>query len=537
MSDTSHRLPANTALTPAQAAARELLDREAALASLDAFVRYLRLRGVESRYFAHDPHPCQRPLIEAAEALVLRGEKAVTISCPPSFSKSTVFSIWLPTWALARNAHLRVLWCSHTDSLVQDFARERRKIFNSPAWQSLAGASLTDANMAADTLEFTAGGKLTSRSASASVTGYRSDLIIGDDLVSGAAESRSRPMLDSLWQWLRDDFLTRRDGEASAFAIIGTRWSVSDPIGRLVGLTAAGTINCNHVRIAAVCDDEAHDPLGRRNGEWIDWPGRFDDEQQRRLWQSNPFSWSTLFQQTPFDRAEGFCSYEDIAFVQQRPAVASIILGGDFAATDSSAADFTAFAVCAVTLDHYGARCITVLDLWREQRNARDVAEAFAGIVATYRPQVFVCERDGISRVHLDGSIPAAVARRNGRMPYVKLLPAAGASKEVKNSPLRGLLQQRKVYFLEAGWNAQAVSEIVRFPGGDNDDIVDAIGAVARILDKVPLASPPPAPKSRIESTSIVMIDGVPHYAKPFDEMSDDRIFDKRRRNPARIEM
>ncbi len=480
-------------LTAAQLAALVTLERRRALDSLPAFVTYMRNAGCDSRYFANDPHPAQRPLIEAAEALVKGDDRAITVSCPPSFSKSTVFSIWLPCWALARNPRLRVLWSSHTDGVVQLFARERRNIFNHPAWQALAETAPVDAQAAPDTFAFAAGGSIISRSASASVTGLRGDLLLADDLVSGSDEARSRPMLASLWTWVEQDWLTRRDNNDSKFAFIGTRWSVLDPIGQLQRLTDSGVLTCRHVRIPMIADSP-DDPLGRTFGEWIDWPGRFDDAEQRVLCQRNPFAWSTLYQQRPYDSAGGFCTPGSIAIRAIAPQ-GRVGMGVDFAMTDSSRADYTAVAVGIAHLNEQGEPALCITGFWRGQRSARVVAEQVVDQVRIHAPTIFAVENDSSSKVYLDSSLPGEFVRRSVSPPHVVRLPSSGASKEVKNSPLRSLIEKGLVSFVAASWNDQLLDELVNFPSGDHDDGVDALGCLARVFDKYLARGLRPEPK------------------------------------------
>jgi phage terminase large subunit-like protein len=494
-----------------QIAARLLLEQQDALASLTGFVRYMRAHGCESRYFAFEPHPVQQPLIDAAEALVIGDRRAVTVACPPAFSKSSIFSVWLPCWILARSPSARVLWTTHTASLAEQFARERRDIFNSQAWGSLAGSALVDPLMAATDLKTTHGGTLITRSAGASVTGLRADFLIGDDLVSGTDEARSTPMLDALARWLRDDFLTRRDDANSRLAVIGTRWSVRDPIGVLMEMTDEGLLDAMHLRIAMQCDDEAGDPLHRQVGEWIDWPGRFDDALQRRQWQRNRFSWATLYQGRPYDSAGGFACPDDIRVVAIAPK-GTLVMGVDFASTDSTDADYSVIAAGVVYVNDQGDKALTIVDLWRGQRNARDVATQLVEMVRSHKPHLLAVERDGGSRIYLDAVLPGAFRGANVPIPYTVRLQVAGASKEVKASPLRGLIQRGLFGVIASSWLGDFLEEVFRFPGGPHDDMVDACACIARVFDRIsaPGDSKPKSP----EAEGAIILQGNVHYTR-----------------------
>ena len=55
-----------------------------------------------------------------------------------------------------------------------------------------------------------------------------------DDLVEGIEQALSRERLDKLWQTYTVDLQQRMIGDRAKQLIIGTRWSVADPIGRLI---------------------------------------------------------------------------------------------------------------------------------------------------------------------------------------------------------------------------------------------------------------------------------------------------------------
>ena len=63
--------------------------------------------------------------------------------------------------------------------------------------------------------------------------------------------------------------------------------------------------------------------------------------------------------------------------------------------------------------------------------------------------------------------------------------------KETRATPLRGMMQRGRVWFPfpnehEAPWVERAVQEMLRFPAGTNDDIVDALAWAARMYRTAP---------------------------------------------------
>jgi hypothetical protein len=66
-----------------------------------------------------------------------------------------------------------------------------------------------------------------------SITGESLDISVLDDCVKGRAEAESQTIRDKTWEWLTDDFFTRFS-ESAGMLVIGTRWHIDDPMGRLM---------------------------------------------------------------------------------------------------------------------------------------------------------------------------------------------------------------------------------------------------------------------------------------------------------------
>ena len=59
------------------------------------------------------------------------------------------------------------------------------------------------------------------------------NLGVVDDPVKGRAEAQSKIVRDRTWAWFVDDFMTRFAAD-SGLIMVGTRWHIDDPIGRLI---------------------------------------------------------------------------------------------------------------------------------------------------------------------------------------------------------------------------------------------------------------------------------------------------------------
>src|SRR4029077_5918024 len=66
-----------------------------------------------------------------------------------------------------------------------------------------------------------------------SITGEALDLGMIDDPIKSRAEASSEVSRDKAWNWLTDDVFSRFADKA-ALLLIGSRWHVDDPAGRLI---------------------------------------------------------------------------------------------------------------------------------------------------------------------------------------------------------------------------------------------------------------------------------------------------------------
>ena len=167
------------------------------------------------------------------------------ISLPPGVGKTTIAEFGL-AWTSGRNPFLPNITGSHNNSFLAGMYGEMLRIFdtmgeyrwgdvfpglgviatNAKDMQIGIGYDKTD-DMRFKTLSFSSIG-----SGNAGKIRAMNWLYV-DDLVSGIEEALSRERMDKLWQVYYTDLQQRMLGDRAKQLIIGTRWSVADPIGRL----------------------------------------------------------------------------------------------------------------------------------------------------------------------------------------------------------------------------------------------------------------------------------------------------------------
>lgn len=170
----------------------------------------------------------------------------LAVSLAPGVGKTTIAEFGL-AWTSGRNPFLGNLVGSHNNSFLAGVYGEMLRIFDPLGeykWGDVfpgLGVIATNAkdlmiglgynksdDMRFKTLQM--GGSLGSQLAGR-VRAH--NWLYLDDPVDGIETAMSRDRLDKLWQTVTDDFFQRGIGNRVKRLVIGTRWSLVDPIGRL----------------------------------------------------------------------------------------------------------------------------------------------------------------------------------------------------------------------------------------------------------------------------------------------------------------
>lgn len=212
----------------------------------DSFCIYIEKdRAPEKQFYM----PRRKQLLRCANGIQdLEDGKLHTlaISLAPGVGKTTLAEFGL-AWTCGRNPFLGNLIGSHNNSFLTGVYGEMLRIFDPIGeyrWSDVfPGLSVINTNARdlmigigytkSDDMRFKTlqcGGSLGSQLAGRV---RASNWLYLDDPVDGIETAMSRDRLDKLWQTVYTDFFQRAIGNRVKRLIIGTRWSLADPIGRL----------------------------------------------------------------------------------------------------------------------------------------------------------------------------------------------------------------------------------------------------------------------------------------------------------------
>ena len=212
----------------------------------DSFCIYIEKdRAPEKQFYM----PRRKQLLRCVEGIQKLEEgklHTLAISLAPGVGKTTLAEFGL-AWTSGRNPFLGNLVGSHNNSFLEGVYGEMLRIFdpqgeyrwgdvfpglgviNTNAKNLMIGIGYNKSDdMRFKTLQM--GGSLGSQ---LSGRVRASNILYLDDPVDGIETAMSRERLDKLWQTVYTDFFQRAIGNRVKRLIIGTRWSLADPIGRL----------------------------------------------------------------------------------------------------------------------------------------------------------------------------------------------------------------------------------------------------------------------------------------------------------------
>jgi len=257
--------------------------------------------------FPWTPHT--RRLVALGQRVADGKIRRLMVELPPRHYKSTIFSIFLPGYFLRRFPNRSVGIGCHTSSLAEGFSQDARDYFTA------SGGALSPTSGGVKKWGTSGIGGLWTAGVGGG-TGNPGDLIVVDDPIKSREMAESAAWRRQVHSWW-DSVLATREEPGNAVVIVHTRWHSSDLIGYLLakneelekeGLEA----QCEpwHVVSLPIEAVAANDikPLPRtvtrekderQPGQALD-PTRFDVEWiERKRANTPPRDWEALYQQSP----------------------------------------------------------------------------------------------------------------------------------------------------------------------------------------------------------------------------------------------
>lgn len=195
------------------------------------------------------------------------GNTRLMFSMPPGLSKSMLGTQLWSAYLLGRNPKLKIIICSYSHTVANNQGQLARRYMETPVYKHLFPDTVITSDGESGTFKTSAGGGILSVGRGGSITSFRADVIIVDDILKDSNEATSNAVLDKLGPWFWSTLYTRfSKGSTTCLFVIGTCWSQRD----LFQVITDKFPNWEHIKINAICDDEATDFLNRKLGQSIE---------------------------------------------------------------------------------------------------------------------------------------------------------------------------------------------------------------------------------------------------------------------------
>jgi predicted phage terminase large subunit-like protein len=433
--------------------------RRAARTSLISFTEYTYPRYVAA--------PIHQQIAEQLERIERGDIDRLMLLVPPRHGKSELASRRFPAWYLGRHPEHQFISASASVTLAEDFGRDVRNLIASPEYAQVFDTQLAEDSQARGRWTTQEGGSYFATGVGGALMGRGAHVLLIDDPFGSMADARSEIARKSVHEWFTGTCYNRLEKDGK-IVLINHRMHQDDLSGRLLAQQAAGGDQWTVVELKAVS------PSGAAL-----WPEKFDETALARIKANTTAQdWAALYQQEP--TAETGSYFKDewlLPHVDDPPTSLSVYGGSDYAVT-SGGGDYTVHVVLGI--DH--RKRMFLLDLWRKQADPKEWVEAFCDLVCKWKPAFWAEEKTQIT----SGVGPFIEQRSIERQAWThrEQFPTRG-DKAVRAQSIRGRMSLIGLYVPAAAeWLPDLRAELLAFPTGKHDDIVDALGLVGQLMDK-----------------------------------------------------
>lgn len=469
---------------------------------------------------SEQPAPHHRVMARMLEACEQGKVRRLMLFLPPRAAKS-LYGKYFIAWMLGRRPDTKIVHTTHTGPLADDVGYEIRRMINSDRypWSEI---SVQADRAARRDWQTTAGGRYYGTSMSGGPTGRPANILMIDDPITNAQDADSDLIRDRQWQEYIRGYRSRlqpwADGKPPIEIMIMTRWHEDDLPGRHLPKNFDGRPGKYVSRIDGlswiVCSmparaEHENDLLGREKGAWL-WPERFgDDSQYATAEKIGGRAWSALYQQRPAPESGVLIRREWLQFYDAPPDLKRLRIYGtsDYAVTaagkDTNDPDYTVHMIFGVDPDWN----VWVLDMWRGRTSSDEWIEALLDLAKEWKPLLW-----GEERGQILSSVGPLIKRRMvdrrvffARQGYTSKDAKGVRAGEYSAQNAQGLIGwmaqgkwrlpatlealPAKSWWRRAGTEFASIDDLIRemmqFPAGKHDDMVDPQTLFARMIGQI----------------------------------------------------
>jgi len=410
------------------------------------------------------------------QAVVDGKSPRLMLTLPPRHGKSTLASRCFPAYVLGRYPDMSIIAASYSADLASRMNRDVQHIMEDEPYAELFPstklARLGDrgAVRTSDMFDVVGhNGVYRSAGVGGGITGLGCQIAVLDDVIKDRASADSPTVLQSVFDWYTSTLYTRL-APGGGIIVMNTRWSTQDLSGRLLEAQAKGEGDeWRVINFPAIAEqDEEH----RKKGEALH-PERYPLEALERIKAAiGTRDWEALYQQHPVP--DGGAIFKD-EWLQRTwlpkdlPArFDALVIAFDMAFKGTAMSDF----VAGQLYGKYGPD-FYLLDQERGRFSFTESLDAVRRLLA--RSQAYTRHPVRVL-VEDKANGPAVIDVLKREIPGIVPVQPEG-SKEARAHSVTPLFESGNVVLPDASiapWINDFRLELLRFPSGAHDDMVDS---------------------------------------------------------------
>lgn len=208
-----------------------------------------------------------------------------------------------PSWYLGRNPEKQIIATTYSHDRASDVGRNVRGYMIDPLWKEIfPQAKISADSKSANKIGLIQGGNYFSVGVGGAIVGRGAHCFLIDDPIKSRLDAESKIVQKKLRNWYRSVAFTRLMPGNSAIVVILTRWSFWDLPGWL--LQEHKHENWVVLELPAVATED-NDPIGRRQGDAL-WPSEYPIKRLEAIKRSvGTREWNSQYQQKPLPEEGG----------------------------------------------------------------------------------------------------------------------------------------------------------------------------------------------------------------------------------------
>lgn len=416
--------------------------------------------------------------------MLLEGKiKNLMVFMPPQHGKSEIISRNFPAWALGNNPDLKIVGCSYSSDLAEQFSRSIQRTIDSREYQDifpdtyLSGSPLKQTEIKGylrnvDIFE-TVGhrGFYKAVGVGGSLTGTPVDIAIIDDPVKDAAEAYSITYRQRVWNWYNTVLSTRLHNDSRQLFIM-TRWHEDDLAGRIL---KAEPNDWTVLSIPALCENENDNGKSNRHIGDALWEEKHSKSKLEKQKARAPREFNALYQQHPtieggnivkrdWFRKISLAEFRALRFNEPIQFYLDTAYNKKKRGQDNDPSGI--LAACRIRNYIY---LVDAQQVWKEMPD-----------LLRFLPEYMnVHGGNSESKLHVEpkanGESVVQMLKEVSTL-NVKYTPTPVDDKEVRLRVVSPRIECGRVFIVEGSWNDDFLDEVCGFPSQPHDEFVDILG-------------------------------------------------------------